>query len=137
MLHDIGKIAISDVVPSGTAPLGLEEWESIKQHPLLGERICRHVHAAQPLLPFIRSHHEKLDGSGYPDGLSGDSIPLAVQILAVANVYDALRSDRAYRPAYTHDEAIALLRHEVTRGWWNAEAVALMTDCDNYVGPLL
>ncbi len=128
LLHDIGNIGIADAIL--LKPGGLSDWEfdEVRMHPLIGEQICRPLLSMAPLLPLLRSHHEKLNGSGYPDGLQGDATPLLVRVLAVADVYDTLRSDRAYRGAFGHEQAIDILREEVARGWWQAEIVDMMTD---------
>lgn len=128
LLHDIGNIGIADAIL--LKPGGLSDWEfdEVRMHPLIGEQICRPLMSMAPLLPLIRSHHEKLNGSGYPDGLQGDAMPVLVRVLAVADVYDTLRSDRAYRGAFGHEQAIDILREEAGRGWWQAEIVEMMTD---------
>jgi len=126
LLHDIGNIGIADSIL--LKPGGLSDWEfeEVRMHPIIGETICRPLSSLKNIQPLIRSHHEKMDGSGYPDALSGDQIPLLVRILAVADVYDTLRCDRAYRGAFGHIEAIDILRREVARGWWQAEIVDLL-----------
>jgi putative two-component system response regulator len=126
LLHDIGNIGIADSIL--LKPGGLSDWEfeEVRMHPIIGETICRPLTTLRSILPLIRSHHEKLDGSGYPDALRGDQISLHVRILAVADVYDTLRCDRAYRGAFGHAEAIDILRREVARGWWQAEIVDLI-----------
>ena len=128
LLHDIGNIGVADAIL--LKPGGLSDWEfdEVRMHPLIGEQICRPLLSIKPLLPLIRSHHEKLNGSGYPDGLQGEATPILVRVLAVADVYDTLRSDRAYRGAFGHGQAIDILREEVARGWWQAEIVDLMTN---------
>ena len=98
----------------------------MKLHPIIGEQICKALVSIAPLRPIIRSHHEKMDGSGYPDGLRGDEIAPFVKILSVADVYDSLRCERAYRSAYGHDEALKILQEEAARGWWNAETVEFL-----------
>ncbi len=133
LLHDIGKIALPTNLLVQRPCLSPEERLEFKNHTLNGERLCRSLVAARPLLIFIRSHHEKLDGSGYPDKLTKDYLPLPVQILAVANIYDTLRSERPTQPAFEHKKVMTILRHEVARGWWNAEAVDLMNDCGQEV----
>lgn len=123
ILHDIGNIGIADSIL--LKPSGLSDWEfeEVRLHPIIGETICRPLASLAPVLPLIRSHHEKLDGSGYPDSLKGDDIPLLVRILSVADVYDTLRSDRAYRGAFGHDDAVDILRKEAERGWWQMDIV--------------
>ena len=123
LLHDIGNIGIPDSIL--LKPTGLTGWEfdEMKLHTIIGEQICRPIEALAPALPLIRSHHEKLDGAGYPNELSGDEIPLSVRILSVCDVYDTLRIERVYRDAFTHEQALEILRREVERGWWDGEVV--------------
>lgn len=123
LLHDIGNIGIPDSIL--LKPTGLTSWEfdEMKLHTIIGEQICRPIEALAPALPLIRSHHEKLDGSGYPNELSGDEIPLSVRILSVCDVYDTLRIERVYRDAFTHEQALEILLKEVERGWWDSEVV--------------
>ena len=128
LLHDIGNLAIPDSILF--KPAGMSEWEfeEMKMHPLIGVQICKALPSLAGALPMIRSHHEKLNGSGYPDGLKGDAITPAMRILAVVDVYDTLRSDRAYRNAFAHDDAMEILRKEVAKGWWQAEIVEMLTE---------
>lgn len=97
VLHDIGKIGIPDSILNKRGPLSAEEFEVMKKRPVIGYEICKPLKTTKGLLEMILHHHEKLDGSGYPDGLKGDEIPLSVRIVAVADIYDSLTSDRAYR----------------------------------------
>lgn len=108
-LHDIGKIGIPEGILLKPGRVTDEEYAAIKQHPVIGYQIVRHVAGLSPLLSLVRHHHERLDGSGYPDGLSGDEIPTLVRILAIADVFEALVSDRPYRRAMSVDEAIKVL----------------------------
>ena len=128
LLHDIGNIGMPDSIL--LKPTGLTEWEfdEMKLHPIIGEQICKSLSAASWLRPLIRSHHEKLDGSGYPDGLGGGDLSLNIRILSVVDVYDTLRSERSYRQAFGHDEALAIVRDEVNRGWWDSRVVELLPD---------
>ena len=124
LLHDIGNIGVPDAIllkPTGLSP---EEFAEMRLHPQLGEAICAPIAGLAPALPLIRSHHEKLDGSGYPDALAGEQLSLAIRILSVTDVYDTLRCERAYREAFSHDEAMEILEDEANRGWWDAEIVA-------------
>jgi putative two-component system response regulator len=116
-LHDIGKIAIPDGILMKPGSLTPDEFALMKQHPVVGERLCGELRSLRRVHPIIRHHHEKLDGSGYPDGLRGDQIPLLAQITSVADVYDALTTDRPYRAALTPADACEELRAEVRRGW--------------------
>lgn len=99
VLHDIGKIGTSDAVLNKPGPLTAEEGAWIEQHPVAGWEIVRQAPSLRPALSVVRHHHERWDGAGYPDGLAGEQIPLQARIAAVADVWDALTSDRAYRPA--------------------------------------
>jgi putative two-component system response regulator len=96
----------------------------MKQHPVTGEKICRPLKSLRLVLPIIRNHHEHSDGSGYPDGLRKEEIPLLPRILQVVDVYDALRTARPYKPARTHDQSAATMRHEARAGLWDKEIVA-------------
>lgn len=128
LLHDIGNIGIPDSIL--LKPAGLSQWEfdEMKLHPIIGAQIVRPLTSAEAIRPLIRNHHEKLDGSGYPDGLAGEEIPELVRILSVVDVYDSLRSERSYREAFTHENAMEILNQEVAGGWWDAGIVAWLTD---------
>ena len=104
-LHDIGKIGISDTLLRKVNTLTPDEYNTIKLHPQIGKKILERVAAFTPYLPLVELHHEDLDGGGYPYGLKGQEIPLAVRIVRVADVFDALTTDRAYRPAMSYDQA--------------------------------
>jgi putative two-component system response regulator len=123
VVHDIGKIGVPEHILTKPGPLNDEEWKIMKQHPVMGERICAPLKSFRHVLPLIRHHHEKLDGSGYPDGLSGDQIPLTARILQIADVFDALTTDRPYRTALQPHHALGMLRDEVRRGWWDGSLV--------------
>jgi putative two-component system response regulator len=116
LLHDIGKAAIPDAILQKPAALDPEEVRIIQQHPILGEQICAPIKSLRRVLPAIRHHHERLDGSGYPDALRGDSIPLSARILQVVDIYDALTSDRPYRKGLPRPSALLVLFDEVERG---------------------
>ena len=109
-VHDIGKIAIPDEILLKTGTLTDYEWSLMRQHPLIAVEMLRQISMVEPMLVIPRSHHERWDGSGYPDGLAGASIPLAARIFAFADVYDALTSDRPYRRAWSHGEALEHIR---------------------------
>src|SRR5919108_160094 len=117
LLHDIGKVAIPDSILLKPARLSTEETEIVREHPVTGEKICAPLRSLRGILPMIRHHHERMDGSGYPDGLSGEEIPLKARILQVADVYDALVKDRPYRAALGPEEALEILRREAALGW--------------------
>jgi cyclic di-GMP phosphodiesterase len=120
-LHDIGKVGIPDSVLLKRGPLTAGEFEIVKQHVIIGDRLCSGMRSLRAVQPIVRHHHERLDGSGYPDGLRGDEIPLLAQIMAVVDVFDAIGSDRPYRPAMPLDQALAEIDGEVRRGWRKPE----------------
>ena len=117
LLHDIGKVAVPDRILLKPARLSAEETEIVRQHPVTGEKICAPLKSLRRILPLIRHHHERMDGSGYPDGLRGENIPLMARILQIADVYDALVKDRPYRAALNSEEALEILRREAALGW--------------------
>jgi putative two-component system response regulator len=123
IVHDIGKVAVPDQILLKTNGLTADEWGIMKQHPVVGERICSPLKSFRLVLPVIRHHHEKLDGTGYPDGLAGDEIPLTAKILQVTDIYDALTTDRPYRKAMRPVEAFGVMRKEVQLGWWDSALV--------------
>lgn len=122
-LHDIGKVAVPDAILLKRGPLTADERLIIQEHPIRGEEICRPIKSFGLVLPIIRHHHERLDGTGYPDRLRGEAIPLTARILQVVDVYDALTTDRPYRQAIDPAEALATLHEEVARGWWDPSVV--------------
>src|SRR5580700_4472081 len=124
-LHDIGKIAIPDTILFKQGSLSEEEWKIMHSHPTRGEEICRPMRSLAPVLPIIRSHHERWDGTGYPDGLAGEDIPLLARIMQVADIYDALTTERPYKPALSQVDAFAVMEEEVRRGWRDPELVPL------------
>jgi putative two-component system response regulator len=120
-LHDIGKVGIPDAILLKPGPLDAAEWEVMKTHTVKGEEICRSLKTLGNVLPIIRSHHERWDGSGYPDGLRGADIPLLARILQLADVYDALTSVRPYKPALSPEDALAVMHLEAQKGWRDRE----------------
>jgi putative two-component system response regulator len=119
VVHDVGKIGVPESILLKKGPLSDDEWAIMKQHPAVGERICSPLKSFRLVLPIIRHHHEKLDGSGYPDGLRGDQIPLTARIMQVTDVYDSLTTNRPYRTAMPQDIALATMHDEARRGWWD------------------
>jgi putative two-component system response regulator len=116
-LHDIGKVGVPDSILFKPGRLSPQEWEVMRQHPIKGEAICRPVKSLAPVLPIIRSHHERWNGTGYPDGLAGENIPLLARILQIADIYDALTSPRPYKRAVPGPRALEILEQEAQRGW--------------------
>jgi putative two-component system response regulator len=127
-LHDIGKITIPDNILYKESKLDAQEWEVMRLHTIRGEEICSPMKSLNPVLPIIRSHHERWDGGGYPDGLAGEDIPLLARIMQVADIYDALTTARPYKRAFSHEEAIATMHEEVVAGWRDPELVQLFAE---------
>jgi putative two-component system response regulator len=124
LIHDIGKIGVADEILSKPGPLDPEETRIVEQHPILGEQICAPLKSFRHVLPLIRHHHERLNGTGYPDGLQGDQIPLTVRILHIVDICDALTSDRSYRKSLSLPNAIIVLFQEAARGWLDGGVVS-------------
>jgi len=116
-LHDIGKVGVPDAILFKPGRLSPQEWDVMRQHPIKGEAICRPVKSLAPVLPIIRGHHERWDGTGYPDGLAGEDIPLLARVLQIADTYDALTSPRPYKRAVHAPQALEILEQEAQRGW--------------------
>jgi len=121
VVHDIGKVAVPDSILLKPGPLTLDETKVMQKHPVVGERICAPLKTFRLVLPIIRHHHEKHDGTGYPDKLQGEEIPLTARILQLSDVYDALTTDRPYKVAFTAEVALDLMGEEAERGWWDRE----------------
>jgi len=128
LLHDIGKIAIADAILQKKGPLTDEEYEIIKTHTTIGERICSPLKSLKPILPIIMYHHEKIDGSGYPAGLKGDEIPLNARIMGLVDCYDALITSRSYRPAMTREKAMRIIEAETSNGKWDPQLFEHLAD---------
>jgi len=122
-LHDIGKIGVPESILLKPGPLNAEERRIMQEHPVIGENICKPLKSLRRILPVIRHHHEKMDGSGYPDGLRGEAIPLKARILQIADIYDALTTNRPYRGALPPEEALQTLYTEAGNGWLDASVV--------------
>lgn len=125
LLHDIGKLAVPEHIISKPGRLTPEEFEKMKIHPVVGAEILESVRFPYPVVPIVRHHHEKWDGSGYPDGLIGEAIPLGARILSAVDCFDALSSDRQYRRALPVDESMAYLEKEAGRAF-DPRVVAVM-----------
>ncbi len=130
-LHDIGKVGIPDAVLLKVGQLSPEEWMIMRQHVLIGERICQPLRTMQGVVPIIRHHHERWDGSGYPDGLKGNEIPYLAQIFQLIDIYDALTSERPYKPAFSPEQALKIMMEETAKGWRNPD---LMEKFSNFIG---
>lgn len=126
LLHDLGKVGVPERILHKAGTLTPEEWEAVASHPEIGFRICRRLRSAQPVLDAIRFHHERLDGSGYPLGLRGEQIPFEARLLALADAYEALTSERPYRRRLGSPEALALLEKEAAEGKWDPGLLAAL-----------
>jgi putative two-component system response regulator len=120
IVHDIGKVAVPETILLKPGRLTPEEFLVMQHHPVLGERICAPLKSFRLVLPIIRHHHEKLDGSGYPDRLKGEEIPLTARVLQIVDVYDALTTDRPYKSAFASVKALEIMEDEVNKGWWDS-----------------
>ncbi|MFL5895204.1 MAG: HD-GYP domain-containing protein, partial [Thermoleophilaceae bacterium] len=117
LLHDIGKLQVPDAVLKKPGPLDDEEYALIQRHPEWGDQLARDLGLPDRVRRLVRSHHERLDGSGYPDGVAGDGLDLDVRILTTCDVYDALISERVYRDAWSKSDALARLREETGKAF--------------------
>jgi putative nucleotidyltransferase with HDIG domain len=124
-LHDIGKVGIPDAILYKPGELTAEEWITMRSHTTRGEEICRPLHSLRQVLPIIRHHHERWDGTGYPDGLRGEQIPLLARIVQAADIYDALISVRPYKRALLPDDALQIMQEETDRGWRDPDIFAI------------
>lgn len=128
ILHNVGKIAIPDSILEKTGPLTPRERALFHQHPRVGCDICSPLKPLAPVLPIIRHHKEHYDGTGYPDGLRGEAIPIGAQVVGIVDVYSALTNDRPFRRAKTHDEALMILRHRAKQGIHDPQLVEQFCD---------
>lgn len=115
-LHDVGKIAVSESILNKQTGLTEEEWRVMREHPVIGERICKPLKSLKRVLPIIRYHHERWDGSGYPDGLKGRDIPLTARIIRIVDMYDALITARSYKPSLHIDQVFSIMRQASENG---------------------
>jgi putative two-component system response regulator len=123
VVHDIGKVAVPEFVLLKPGLLDAAERTIMEEHTIIGERICAPLKSFRNVLPIIRSHHEKQNGTGYPDHLKGDEIPLTARILQTVDIYDSLTTDRPYRKALSQKKALEIMWEETRLGWWDAELV--------------
>ncbi len=125
-LHDVGKIAIPDAILLKPGPLTEDEFDVMRRHAAVGDALCAGFRSLGPVRPIVRHHHERLDGSGYPDSLRGDEIPLVAQIIGIVDVYDALTTRRSYREALPRGAALEEIAREVERGWRQRDLLTLL-----------
>lgn len=131
VLHDVGKIGMPDAILLKPAKLTEEEWQVMRKHPVIGENICRPLRSLKDVCPIIRTHHERWNGSGYPDGLKGENIPYLSRVFQILDAFDALTTTRPYKNAMTSEEAIKTLQDETERGLWDP---ALMKKFLDFIG---
>lgn len=128
VVHDIGKVAVPDHILNKPGSLTPEEWELVRRHPLVGYDILQPLRTFRSVLPLVRWHHERPNGTGYPDGLRGDELPLLPRIVAVADILDALSTARSYRPAFPPDKCREILTVGAEKGDLDADLVALLLE---------
>ena len=126
IVPNIGKVAVPEFILLKPGPLDATERKIMEEHTIIGERICEPLKSFRNILPIIRRHHEKQDGSGYPDYLKGNEIPVTARILQTVAIYDSLTSDRPYRKALTQEKALEIMWEETHRGWWDADLVSAL-----------
>ena len=127
ILHDVGKIGVNESVLLKPGPLSADEFNHMKRHTVIGERICKPLQQDRLILEVIRHHHERYDGKGYPDGLAGEDIPIAARIMAVVDAYDALTSDRPYRKRLSQEQAVQILKQEAGKQFDPKIAIAFVS----------
>jgi putative two-component system response regulator len=126
LFHDLGKIVVPDAILHKPGKLTDEERRIIEEHPVVGRELLSPMRTMRKTLPIVYSHHERLDGSGYPEGIAGDGIPITVRIVTVCDAFDALTHDRSYRNALSVETAFEVLEEGVRKGWWEGHAVAAL-----------
>ncbi|MBT3182465.1 MAG: response regulator [Deltaproteobacteria bacterium] len=131
LIHDIGKIGVKESILLKEGKLSDEEMAHVKTHPALGFDICQPLKSLGPCLPIIRSHHERIDGTGYPDSLKGDEIPMIARLTAVADSYDAMTTDRPYRQGMSEETALAIFTNEIDSGQWDRKCVEVFLELMN------
>ncbi|HKF42387.1 MAG TPA: HD domain-containing phosphohydrolase [Thermoanaerobaculia bacterium] len=130
LFHDFGKIAVRDAVLLKPARLTDSEYSEIKRHPREGRDLLQNMKTLAPAMAVVYHHHERMDGSGYPDGLAGEAIPIAARVTTIADVFDALTTARVYRGALSREESLDIMRAEVRKGWWDGRIL------DEFLGVL-
>lgn len=128
VLHDIGKLGIPDSILLKKGSLSDEEWVLMKEHTVIGARLCSGLKSMASTVPIIRSHHERYDGSGYPDGLKGEDIPLLARIFQIVDIYDALKSERPYKKPFSLEKIISIFEEEMEKGWRDPVLIAKFLD---------
>jgi len=128
IVHDIGKVAVPEAILLKPGRLSEEEMAVMREHPVVGESICCNLRSFRDVIPIIRHHHEKCNGTGYPDGLEGEAIPITARILQVVDVYDSLTTERPYKPAFSIEKTLGIMREEVEKGWWDPEIFSVFSD---------
>jgi putative two-component system response regulator len=124
-LHDVGKIGIPDAILFKPSELTADEYNLLKRHTVIGDRLCGDLRALSLVRPIVRHHHERLDGSGYPDGLRGDAVPLLAQVISIVDEYDAITTSRPYRQALPPERALDELARDVKKGLLNPDLVEI------------
>ncbi len=137
LLHDIGKLGVSEAILSKTAPLNADEWRIMQQHTLIGEVLCGSLRPLQSTAVLARCHHERWNGSGYPDGLKGEAIPLLARVFQIVAIFTALSCDRPYRPALPLEKVIEIMTQETNAGYWDPELMTKFLALLRTQAPLL
>jgi len=128
VLHDIGNLGIPDSILLNPGPLTEEEWTVMRSHTVIGAQLCSDLKDMALTVPIIRSHHERWDGSGYPDGLKGEAIPFLARVFQFVDIFDALLSKRPYKPALSFDEVISVISQEIDKGWLDPDLGAVFLE---------
>lgn len=131
VLHDIGKLGIPDSILLKEGKLDPSEWEIMKQHPIIGASLCAPLRTMKNTVDIIRHHHEKWNGSGYPNGLAGEDIPLLARVFQIVDVFDALSFPRPYKPAFPREKVLEILNEETATGYWDPNLMAVFMDIVN------
>lgn len=127
-LHDVGKVGVPDAVLLKPGALSAAEFVQMQQHTVIGDTLCGELRSLQAVRPIVRHHHERPDGTGYPDHLRGDAIPILASVISVVDAYDAMRTERPYKPAFTVEAACRELREDARKGWRSGPIVAAFVD---------
>ncbi len=128
VMHDIGKLGIPDAILLKKGKLDPDEWEIMKQHVTIGAGLCAPLHSMRKTVDIIRCHHEKWNGSGYPDGLAGEDIPLLARVFQIVDIFDALSYARPYKPVFPHEKVLEILNEETAKGYWDPKLMAVFMD---------